>query len=574
MNHSFPLVLLQDGNQQTTHYNKDVENIKRIVINALTTNGIGIDGIHYAVCPSIVRVEFTLSKGVKISNIRLLGDILNQDETLSELRPILLVAPIPGKNAFAVEVPRSDRRMICLREVLKSKEFQESKEELPIALGISTENKPVIANLRKMPHLLIGGASGMGKSMLLNSIIVSLLYSKGPEELKFMLIDPKMVGFVPFSNINERYLVKIEGVDEDIISSPKHVITSLNTLRLEMNRRYELLRKTVCRSNREYNQKLKEGKLSTTDGYKPMPYIIVVIDEFSDLIIAHGKAIEYPIALLAQKCRPVGIHLITATQNLSSQVLTGILKANFPERIAFKVQSVADSRIIIDMAGAELLMDKGDMLRSDNGWISRIQGAFIDNTEVEKICDWIAYNNSDCKPYVLPAQSSRDTDTKIDKRERDPLFEEIAMMIVSSDIDKIIKWDDYYVSGDIGEIKKIARIPGIINIGVDDIISTLSTTNTNYVTSGKGSGTERILIALNDAVDKLPVKLQDIEKMIVNIWTNRCSPIKILEMKALVEHRGDVMSEINLIWGIAIDPDIKKDEVKVTLLAVNKYKVC
>ncbi len=322
--------------------------------------------------------------------------------------------------------------MVYLREVLESKEFQKSKAELPIALGISIENKPIITDLRRMPHLLIGGATGMGKSVFLNSIIVSLICRKSPEEVKFMLIDPKMVEFGHYSKIKEQYLVKIEGIDEDIISSPEHVITALNSLCLEMDRRYELFKKTCCRSNRDYNQQLEEGKLSPTEGYKPMPYIIVVIDEFADLIIVHGKAIEIPIARLAQRCRSVGIHLIIKTQKTLSDVITGLLKANFPVRVAFKVQTFADSRTILDMTGAQLLLDRGDMLVSNNGISLRVQGAFIDEPEIERICDWIAHNNSDYKPYVLPVPSIPEVDTPTIDWERDPLFKEAARLIVES----------------------------------------------------------------------------------------------------------------------------------------------
>lgn len=388
-----------------------------------------------------------------------------------------------------------------------------------------------------------------------------------------MLIDPKMVDFGHYSKIKEQYLVKIEGIDEDIISSPEHVITALNSLCSEMDRRYELLKKTFCRSDQEYNQKLEEKKLSTTHGYKPLSYIIVVIDEFADLIIAHGKAIEIPIARLAQKGHAVGIHLIITTQKTSSDVITGILKANFPVRIAFKVQTFADSRTILDMTGAQLLLDRGDMLVSNNGISSRVQGAFIDEPEIERVCDWIAHNNSDYKPSVLSVPSIPEVDTPTNDWERNT-FLEVPKMIVPSDIDNIINWNNYHILGDIEEIKNIVHTHGIINIDIGDIIPTLSTTNANYVTSGIGVGPNRILTALNHAIDQLPVELQDIEKMIVNVWTSEFKPVVMSEIKVMVKRLEYTLpEEINFIWGVAIDSDINED-IKITLIAVNRHKLC
>lgn len=426
-----PLIeLLEKQSYHGSMPDEEVECIKYSILGVLNRYGIEVDGLDFIVSPSVITIEITLPYNKRASKIRKYANDIENDLVKHSLCRVII--PVPGKNAIAVEVPRSKRRMVYLREVLESKEFQESKAELPIALGISTKNKPIIADLCKMPHLLIGGATGMGKSVLLNSIIVSLLFRKSPEEVKFMLIAPKMVYLGHYSKIKEQYLVKIEGIEEDIISSPEHVITALNSLCSEMDRRYELLKKFFCRSDLEYNQKLEEKKLSTTHGYKPLSYIIVVIDEFADLIIALGKAIEIPIARLAQKGRAVGIHLIITTQKTSSDVIAGILKANFPVRIAFKVQTFADSRTILDMTGAQLLLDRGDMLVSNNGVSSRVQGAFIDEPEIERICDWIAYNNSDCKPSVLSVPSIPEVNTQTIDWERDPLFEEAARLIVES----------------------------------------------------------------------------------------------------------------------------------------------
>ena len=550
---------------------EEVECVKHSILRVLKRYGIEADKVDTIIRPSVITIEIIPQQGYKVFKIRKYIDDIERD--LEEYGLCRMIAPLPGKNALAVEVPRSKRRMVYLREVLESKEFQEFKAELPIALGISTENKPIIADLYKMPHLLIGGATGMGKSILLNSIIVSLLFRKSPEKVKFMLIDPKLVDFGHYSKIKEQYLVKIEGIDEDIISSPEHVITALNSLCSEMDRRYELLKKLGVRSNWDYNQKVKEGELLTADGYRLMPYIVVVIDEFADLIIAHGKAIEIPIARLAQKGHAVGIHLIITTQKTSSDVITGILKANFPGRIAFNVQSVADSRTILDMAGAQLLLDRGDMLRIDNGGISRIQGAFVDHPEIDKICDWIAHNNSDYRPYTLPNQSRHEFPALVNDNDPNIVFEQIGKMNVSSDIDNIINWNNYHVSGDIDEIKKIVRAHGIINIGIEDIISTLSTTKTNYITSGESSGEDRVIMALNHAVHKLPVELQNIEKVIVNVWVSECHQILMSEIKGMVKYFGYKFPEIVLIWSVAVDSDINED-IKITLIAVNRHKLC
>lgn len=563
--------LLEKQPDQAFIPDEGVECVKYSILGVLKRYGIEADKADTIISPSVITIGIISQQGYKVFKIKNIIDEIERD--LAEYGLCRVIASLPGKNALAVEVPRSKRRIVYLREVLESKEFQEFKAELPIALGISTENKPIIADLYKMPHLLIGGATGMGKSVLLNSIIVSLLFRKSPEEVKFMLIDPKMVDLGHYSKIKEQYLIKIEGIDEDIISSPEHVITALNSLCSEMDRRYELLKKTFCRSDQEYNQKLEEKKLSTTHGYKPMSYIIVVIDEFADLIIAHGKAIEIPIARLAQKGRAVGIHLIITTQKTSSDVITGILKANFPVRIAFKVQNFADSRTILDITGAQLLLDRGDMLVCNNGISSRVQGAFIDEPEIERVCVWIAHNNSDYKPYTLPNQSRHEFPALVNDNDPNIVFEQIGKMNVSSDIDNIINWNAYYISGDIEEIKKIVRAHGIINISAEDIVCTLSTANTNYVTSGEGMGVDRIILALNRAIGRLPVKMNDIEKVIVNVWVSECRPILMSEIKGMVKYFGYKFPGIDLIWGVAVDSDINED-IKITLIAVNRHKLC
>lgn len=426
-----PLIeLLEKQPDQAFIPDEEVECVKHSILRVLNKYGIEADKVDTIISPSVITIEIIPQQGYKVFKIRKYIDDIERD--LEEYGLCRMIAPLPGKNALAVEVPRSKRRMVYLREVLESKEFQEFKAELPIALGISTENKPIITDLRRMPHLFIGSATGMGKSVFLNSIIVSLLFRKSPEDVKFMLIDPKMADFGHYSKIKEQYLVKIEGIDEDIISSFEHVITVLNSLCLEMDRRYELLKKLGVRSNWDYNQKVKEGELLTADGYRLMPYIVVVIDELADLILVCGKAFESSLARLVQRGRSLGINVITATQHPSSEVFTGILKANFPTRIAFKVQNFVDSRTILDMTGAQLLLDRGDMLVSNNGISSRVQGAFIDEPEIERVCVWIAHNNSDYKPYVLSVPSISEVDTPTIDWERDPLFEEAAHLIVES----------------------------------------------------------------------------------------------------------------------------------------------
>ncbi len=422
--------LLEKQPRQAFIPDEEVECVKHSILRVLKRYGIKADKVDTIISPSVITIEIIPQQGYKVFKIRKYINDIERD--LEKYGLCRMIAPLPGKNALTVEVPRSKRRMVYLREVLESKEFQEYKAELPIALGISTENKPIIADLRRMPHLFIGSATGMCKSVFLNSIIVSLLFRKSPEEVKFMLIDPMMADFGHYSKIKEQYLVKIEGIDEDIISSFEHVITVLNSLCLEMDRRYELLKKLGVRSNWDYNQKVKEGELLTADGYRLMPYIVVVIDELADLILVCGKAFESPLARLVQRGRSLGINVIAATQHPSSEVFTGILKANFPVRIAFKVQTFVDSRTILDMTGAQLLLDRGDMLVSSNEISSRVQGAFIDEPEIERICDWIAHNNSDYKPYVLSVPSIPEVDTPTIDWERDPLFEEAGRLIVES----------------------------------------------------------------------------------------------------------------------------------------------
>ena len=613
--------LLEKQPRQAFIPDEEVECVKHSILRVLKRYGIEADKVDTIISPSVITIEIIPQQGYKMFKIRKYINDIERD--LEEYGLCRIIAPLPGKNALAVEVPRSKRRMVYLREVLESKEFQEYKAELPIALGISTENKPIIADLRRMPHLFIGSATGMGKSDLLNSIIVSLLFRKSPAEVKFMLIDPKMADFGHYSKIKEQYLVKIEGIDEDIISSFEHVITVLNSLCLEMDRRYELLKKLGVRSNWDYNQKVKEGELLTADGYRLMPYIVVVIDELADLILVCGKAFESPLARLVQRGRSLGINVIAATQHPSSEVFTGILKANFPTRIAFKVQTFAESRTILDMTGAQLLLDRGDMLVSNNGVSSRVQGAFIDEPEIERICDWIAHNNSDRKQYTLPAQSISDTSTNSDDGKNDPLFDDAARMIVKLNkpstamlqlrfnigynraakimdqleqagiidrtdtknhyniIDHLkfqllmkrlsgneVSFNNYQIVGDKYEINRIISTHGVIDIGRDVVFQFLNPSSINYVTTGF-SKTGHTLDALKNAVKNLKTLTStSVGKVMFNIWispdNNKLSPA---EIKSVEDYYETEFKNIEVFWGLAHDNDLK-DEVKVTLIAV------
>ena len=601
-NYIIPIELLEKQSDYNDISNDDIEGIKRDVLTVLNKFGIEVERMESIVSPSIITIEAIPSQGYKLSKIRKYAENIERD--LKELGICRVIIPVPGRNAFALEMPRSCRRMVCLREVLESSEFKDSKAILPIALGISTENEPIIADLSKMPHLLIGGATGSGKSVLLHSIIVSLLYKMRPEELKFVLIDPKKVEFANYAGISDLYLLKIEGIREDIITEAKNVISTLNSLCAEMDNRYELLLKASCRSIREYNQKIRDRNLLEAGGYSIMPYLIVVIDEFADLIIRYGKVIESPIVRIAQKCRAVGIHVIISTQQLSTQVITGIIKANFPARIAFKVNSVSDSRTVLDMTGAQMLMGGGDMLRTDNGWISRIQGAFVDSQDIEKVCDWIARNNPDNGAFIIssPPISEDSHYNPCNDEGTDPLFEEAAISVIQSGaastsalqrrysigynracriMDQLeqagivlgeskltIPYEDYVIIGNVSEIQKIISIPGIINISKEDVLASLTTSGYNYVTTGF-SNEGIALDALLDAVIELrKMTLDSMKKILFNIWVNsKNRKLSSAEMTSIVGYCEIEFQDAEIIWGVAHDTIIDIDDIKVTLIA-------
>ena len=397
---------------------------------------IPITNIEATVGPTVTLYEIVPDKGVRVSKIRALVD----DIALSlKAEGVRIIAPIPGKGTVGIEVANKDPQTVSMRTVLKSKSYQETKYKLPIAIGSTISNDVFIADLAKMPHLLVAGATGQGKSVGLNAIIASLLYNKRPDELKFVMIDPKMVEFSLYAKIEGHYLAKIPDAQDAIITDMDKVVATLSSLCIEMDNRYQLLKEASTRNIIEYNEKVKDGKLNPNDGHRFLPYIVVIVDEFSDLIMTAGKEVEVPIARLAQKARAVGMHVIIATQRPSTNVITGIIKANFPARIAFKVSSGVDSKTILDTTGAQQLIGRGDMLVSNSAPMVRVQCAFIDTPEVESICEHIARQPYAQGAYLLPEPISKSEMDSSDASgnfgsERDPLFEEVARLVVTSNM--------------------------------------------------------------------------------------------------------------------------------------------
>ncbi|HCZ10641.1 MAG TPA: cell division protein FtsK, partial [Flavobacteriaceae bacterium] len=346
---------------------------------------------------------------------------------------IRIIAPIPGKGTIGIEVPNQNPSIVSMRSVITSQRFQSAEMELPIALGKNISNETFVVDLTKMPHLLMAGATGQGKSVGLNAVLTSLLYKKHPAEIKFVLVDPKKVELNIYNKIERHYLAKLPDTEEAIITDNTKVIHTLNSLCIEMDNRYELLKKGMCRNLKEYNQKYRERKLNPTEGHSFLPYIVLVVDEFADLIMTAGKEVETPIARLAQLARAVGIHLIIATQRPSVNVITGIIKANFPARIAFKVTSKIDSRTILDSVGADQLIGRGDMLYTQGNDLTRIQCAFVDTPEVQKISDYIGAQMGYANAYILPEYIDENSSAlDLDPAERDDLFREAAEVIVTA----------------------------------------------------------------------------------------------------------------------------------------------
>lgn len=403
---------------------------KEKIINTLRNYGIEITNIKATVGPTITLYEIVPQAGVRISKIRNLEDDIAL--SLSALG-IRIIAPMPGKGTIGIEVPNKDAQIVSMQSVIASKRFQECTYDLPVALGKTITNEIFMFDLCKMPHLLVAGATGQGKSVGLNAIITSLLYKKHPAEMKMVLVDPKMVEFNIYSTIEKHYLAKLPDAEKAIITDVSKVTQTLNSLTKEMDDRYELLMAANVRTIKEYNEKFKKRRLNPLKGHRFLPYIVVIIDEFGDLIMTAGKEIEMPIARIAQKARAVGIHMIIATQRPTTNIITGTIKANFPARMAFRVTSQIDSRTILDMSGANQLIGRGDMLFSQGSDLTRIQCAFVDTPEVEEITQYIGKQQGYAHAFELPEFVGAGDDDKpgaVDLSDKDSLFEEAARLIV------------------------------------------------------------------------------------------------------------------------------------------------
>jgi len=401
------------------------------ILETLNNYKIGIASIKATVGPTVTLYEIVPEAGIRISKIKNLEDDIAL--SLSALG-IRIIAPIPGKGTIGIEVPNQNPSIVSMRSVISSTKFQKAEMELPIALGKNISNETFVVDLTKMPHLLMAGATGQGKSVGLNAILSSLLYKKHPAEVKFVLIDPKKVELTIYNKIERHYLAKLPDSDESIITDSKKIIKTLNSLCSEMDNRYELLKLAMCRNIKEYNKKYCERRLLPTEGHDYLPYIVLVVDEFADLFMTAGKEVETPIARLAQLARAVGIHLVIATQRPSVNVITGLIKANFPARIAFRVTSKIDSRTILDSGGADQLIGRGDMLYTMGNDLTRIQCAFIDTPEIDKITDFIGGQKAYPQAYLLPEYIGEESVSSldIDESERDELFREAAEIIVTS----------------------------------------------------------------------------------------------------------------------------------------------
>ena len=428
----FPSIeLLKDysGGKGITIDEQELEEYKRRIIETLNNYSIGISNIKATIGPTVTLYEIVPEAGIRISKIKNLEDDIAL--SLSALG-IRIIAPIPGKGTIGIEVPNKSPQMVSMRSVIASPKFQKAEMELPLALGKTISNETFVVDLAKMPHLLMAGATGQGKSVGLNAILASLLYKKHPAEVKFVLVDPKKVELTLFNKIERHYLAKLPDTDEAIITDTTKVIHTLNSLCIEMDQRYDLLKDAMVRNIKEYNEKFKLRKLNPHDGHRFLPYIVLVIDEFADLIMTAGKEVETPIARLAQLARAIGIHLIIATQRPSVNVITGIIKANFPARIAFRVTSKIDSRTILDASGADQLIGRGDMLYTQGNDVVRLQCAFLDTPEVADITEYIggqkAYPDAHLLPEYVGEESGTSLDISID--ERDALFRSAAEVLV------------------------------------------------------------------------------------------------------------------------------------------------
>jgi S-DNA-T family DNA segregation ATPase FtsK/SpoIIIE len=429
-----PLDLLENygGSKDIVINTEELNANKDRILKTLSDYGIEIDKIKATVGPTVTLYEIIPAAGVRISKIKNLEDDIAL--SLSALG-IRIIAPIPGKGTVGIEVPNLNPEMVPMRSLIASEKFQNTTMDLPIALGKTISNETFITDLAKMPHLLMAGATGQGKSVGLNAVLVSLLYKKHPSQIKFVLVDPKKVELTLFNKIERHFLAKLPDSAEAIITDTKKVIHTLNSLCIEMDQRYDLLKEAQVRNIKEYNTKFIARKLNPNNGHKFLPYIVLVVDEFADLIMTAGKEVETPIARLAQLARAIGIHLIIATQRPSVNIITGTIKANFPARIAFRVTSKIDSRTILDSGGADQLIGRGDMLLSTGNDLIRLQCAFVDTPEVEKICEFIGSQRSYPTAFLLPEyvdENGEGSGKMDDPSERDSLFNQAAEIVVST----------------------------------------------------------------------------------------------------------------------------------------------
>ena len=425
-------LLKEYGNEEIAINKDELEENKNKIVGLLKNFNVGIAEIKATIGPTVTLYEIVPEAGIRVASIKKLQDDIALNLSALGIR---IIAPMPGKGTIGIEVPRKNPSMVSMRSVIASPKFQNSDMDLPVVFGKTISNEVFVADLAKMPHLLMAGATGQGKSVGINAILTSLLYKKHPSELKFVMVDPKKVELSLYSKIERHYLAKLPDGEDAIITDTHKVINTLNSLCIEMDTRYDLLKNAFCKNLKEYNKKFTERKLNPENGHRYMPYIVLVVDEFADLIMTAGKEVELPIARLAQLARAVGIHLIVATQRPSVNVITGMIKANFPARAAFRVISSVDSRTILDSPGADQLIGKGDMLYFNGNEILRLQCAFVDTPEVEKIAEFIGEQKGYSTAFMLPEYSGEDATSTVaafDPNEKDQLFEEAARIIVST----------------------------------------------------------------------------------------------------------------------------------------------
>ncbi|MBP7499571.1 MAG: DNA translocase FtsK 4TM domain-containing protein [Chryseobacterium sp.] len=425
--------LLKDyGNEEITINHDELEENKNRIVGLLKTFNVGISEIKATIGPTVTLYEIVPEAGIRVSAIKKLQDDIALNLSALGIR---IIAPMPGKGTIGIEVPRKNPTMVSMRSVVASPKFQSADMDLPIVFGRTISNEVFVADLAKMPHLLMAGATGQGKSVGINAILTSLIYKKHPSELKFVMVDPKKVELSLYSKIERHYLAKLPDTEDAIITDNAKVINTLNSLCIEMDQRYDLLKNAFCKNIKEYNAKFAQRKLNPENGHRYLPYIVLVVDEFADLIMTAGKEVEHPIARLAQLARAIGIHLIVATQRPSVNVITGMIKANFPARIAFRVISGVDSKTILDSPGAEQLVGRGDMLYFNGNDLTRLQCAFVDTPEVERIAEFVGEQKGYPDAYLLPEYSGDESTSTVgafDPNEKDQLFEDAARIVIST----------------------------------------------------------------------------------------------------------------------------------------------